>query len=341
MDKRALITGISGQDGAYLSQLLLEQGYQVYGARRQLSSTSDWRLQHLGIADQVEMVPFDLLDIPEAIRTLQRIRPQEVYNLGAHSFVATSFSQPLHTAEVDGLGVVRLLEVIRTVDDSIRFYQASTSEMFGFAEAIPQSETTRFHPRSPYGVAKLFGHWSTVNYRECFGLHASSGILFNHESPLRGEEYVTRKITRALARIKLGLQDHLALGNLDSKRDWGYAADYVRGMWQMLQQDVAGDYVLSSGIPHSVRQFVEAAASHLDIEIDWEGSGLDERGFDRASGKPIVVIDPQYYRPSDPAMLLGDPTKARTRLGWNPQVHFEELVRLMVANDYDMAGANR
>ena len=337
--KRALITGISGQDGAYLSKLLLDEAYEVFGAHRISSRNTNWRLQELGIADRVKMVPFDMLDTLEAVRTLQRIKPTEIYNLGAHSFVASSFQQPVHTAEVDALGVVKLLEVIRTVDDSIRFYQASSSEMFGSAVACPQSEETPFHPRSPYGVAKLFGHWTTVNYRETYGMHASSGILFNHESPLRGEEYVTRKIARSLARLKLGLQDSITLGNLDAQRDWGYAGDYVKGMWLMLQRAEGDDYVLSSGVPHSVRQFVEAAAHCVGLEIEWCGAGLDSYGMDAKSGKKVVTVSEEFYRPPEKTQLLGNPEKAKRNLGWKPEVDFQQLIEMLVKRELERASA--
>ncbi len=331
--KRALITGINGQDGAYLSELLLREGYEVYGAQRRLSSVDPWRLRSLGVEERVRMVPFDMADVAGAIRSLEEVRPTEVYNLGAHSFVATSFNAPALTAEIDGMGVVR----IRTVDPEIRFYQASSSEMFGSAEAVPQSETTRFHPRSPYGVAKLFGHWSTVNHREAFGMHASSGILYNHESPLRGAEFVTRKITRTLAQIKLGRTEPLMLGNLDATRDWGFAGDYVRGMWLMLQQDEGGEYVLATGKPHSVRQMVEAAADAVGYALDWEGEGMSETGRERGTGRLLVGVDETFYRPTEARMLLGNPAKAAERLGWRPEVEFDSLVRMMVEADLKRA----
>ena len=333
--KRALITGINGQDGAYLSELLVREGYEVYGAQRRLSSVDPWRLRALGCLEKVRMVPFDLTDVAGAIRTLESVRPHEVYNLGAHSFVATSFQTPVLTSEIDALGVVRLLESIRTVGTDIRFYQASSSEMFGTAEAVPQTEETRFHPRSPYGVAKLFGHWITVNYRESYGMHTSSGILYNHESPLRGAEFVTRKITRTLAEIKLGRETPLVLGNLDATRDWGFAGDYVRGMWLMMQQPQGDDFVLATGRPRSVRQFVEAAALVVGLQIDWDGEGMMEIGRERSTGRVLVGVSEEFYRPKEAHMLLGDATKASERLDWRPEVSFESLVQRMVEADLD------
>jgi GDPmannose 4,6-dehydratase len=311
----ALITGITGQDGAYLAQLLLEKGYRVAGAFRRASIVSTARLDALGITNELELVPFDLTDHGNMRRVIDTVAPDEVYNLAAQSFVGVSFEQPVTTGEITGVGVVRLLEAIREANPSICFYQASTSEMFGVAP-MPQSETTPFHPRSPYAVSKLYAHWSTVNYREAYGMHASSGILFNHESPLRGEEFVTRKITLGAARIKYGLQDQLRLGNLDARRDWGYAKEYVEAMHLMLQQPEPGDYVVATGETHSVREFVKTAFEAADL--DWE---------------PYVVTDPALLRPADVNLLLGETAKARERLGWSPTIKFKDLVGLMVEAD--------
>jgi GDPmannose 4,6-dehydratase len=316
--KRALITGITGQDGAYLAALLLEKGYTVVGAERRASTRNRQRLDLLGITERIAFADFDLADGGGMIRALDEHQPDEVYNLAAQSFVALSFEQPLMTGDITGLGVARLLEAVRAVNPRIRFYQASSSEMFGKAQAVPQSETTAFHPRSPYGVAKLYGHWITVNYREAYDLHASSGILFNHESPLRGVEFVTRKISLAAARIKRGLQTELRLGNLEAKRDWGYAKEYVEGMWLMLQQDQPGDFVLATGETHTVEDFV--AAAFAAAGLTWQDH---------------VVIDPAFMRPAEVDLLLGDPSKARRVLGWQQRTSFDELVRLMVAADLD------
>lgn len=336
--RRALITGISGQDGAYLAQLLLEQGYEVYGAYRRSSSSSLWRLAELGIEDAVVPAMMDLAEFSNVLRTVERIRPDEIYNLGAQSFVAASFDQPIYTADVTGTAVARLLEAIRTVNPGIRFYQASTSEMFGKVQAMPQCETTPFHPRSPYGVAKLYGHWITVNYRESYGLHASSGILFNHESPLRGAEFVTRKITRTLAEIVHGRAEVLELGNLDARRDWGFAGDYVRGMWRMLQQPVGRDYVLATGVTHSVREFVGWASEAAELPLDWSGAGVSEVGRDRRSGRVLVRVNATYYRPAEVDVLVGDATRARQELGWQPEMTVRNLVHAMFEADLRRAG---
>ena len=337
MAKRALITGITGQDGAYLSKLLLEKGYEVWGTYRRSASVNLWRLEELGIAQDIKLVAFDLLEYSNIRRTLEKVQPDELYNLAAQSFVALSFEQPLYTADVDALGVGRLLESIREVNPEIRFYQASTSEMFGKVQETPQSEKTPFYPRSPYGVAKLYGHWITVNYRESYGMHASSGILFNHESPLRGQEFVTRKITSSLARIKYGRQEVLELGNLDAQRDWGFAGDYVEGMWRMLQQPEGDDYVLATGETHTVREFVEKAFACVDRKIEWRGEGADEVGVDADTGETLVLIDPRYFRPTEVDLLLGDPTKAREKLGWTHTVGFDHLVQEMVREDLEEA----
>jgi GDPmannose 4,6-dehydratase len=335
--KKALITGITGQDGAYLAKLLLEKGYEVWGAYRRSSSLNLWRLEELGICDDVRLIPLDLLEYSNIVRALEKVQPDEIYNLAAQSFVALSFEMPLYTAEADALGVTRLLEALRAVKPDARFYQASTSEMYGKVQEIPQTERTPFYPRSPYAVAKLYAHWITVNYRESYGIHASSGILFNHESPLRGQEFVTRKITASLARIKYGQQEVLELGNLDAKRDWGFAGDYVEGMWLMLQQDSPDDYVLATGETHSVREFVELAAEVVGFDLVWEGAGQEERGIDLRTGKVIVRVNPEFYRPAEVDLLLGNPEKARSRLGWSPRVGFSELVRMMAERDMERA----
>lgn len=333
MTKHALITGITGQDGAYLAQLLLEKGYQVYGLIARRGTDTQGRLRGLGIADQVRLLDGDLIDLSSMIRAMEKSQATEVYNLGAQSFVGTSWDQPILTAEVTGTSVVKMLEAIRIVNPQARFYQASTSEMFGQIQEAVQSERTPFHPRSPYGVAKLYGHWITVNYRESFGMHASSGILFNHESPLRGTEFVTRKITLALARIRHGQQDVLELGNLDSKRDWGFAGDYVRAMWLMLQQPTPEDYVIATGETWTVRAFVEKAAAYAGFDLAWEGENEQTQGVDRKSGKVIVRVNPAFYRPAEVDILIGDPGKANQQLGWKPEVPFDALVRMMAEAD--------
>ncbi len=341
MEKRAFVTGLTGQDGAYLARLLVDKGYEVTGLVARRATDSMERLRRLDLMDRVKMVEGDLMDTSSLIRALKNSGAREVYNLAAQSFVATSWEQPILTGEVTGLGVVRLLEAIRIVDPAIRFYQASTSELYGLIQEPVQSETTPFYPRSPYGVAKLYGHWITINYRESFDIHASTGILFNHESPLRGEEFVTRKITLALANIKHGKQDTLYLGNLDSKRDWGYAGDYVQGMWLMLQQEKPDDYVLATGETHTIREFVEVAAEVAGFDIAWEGEGEQTRGVDRKSGKPIVQVDPQFYRPAEVDVLIGDPSKARKQLGWEPEIKFADLAEMMMKADLDwVAGGN-
>ena len=333
MSKRALITGITGQDGAYLSKLLIEKGYKVYGAFRRTSDLHISRLKFLGIDEEIEYMPVELLEYTNIHRMLEKINPDEIYNLGAQSFVALSFEQPIFTADVTGLGPLRVLEAMRAVNPKIKFYQASSSEMFGKVQETPQNEKTPFYPRSPYAVAKLFGHWMTVNYRESYGLFACSGILFNHESPLRGFEFVTKKITRAAARIKLGFQKDLSLGNLDSHRDWGYAPEYVEAMWRMLQQSEPEDYVIATGETHTVREFVEAAFTGAGFQIEWQGKGIEETGVDKASGKTLVKIDPQFFRPAEVDLLIGDCAKAKTKLGWSPKTTFRELVGIMVRHD--------
>ncbi len=329
--KHALITGITGQDGSYLAELLLEKGYEVYGIMRRKSVVDYGNVEH--IKDKIHFIYADMTDPISLITAMKISQADEVYNLAAQSFVATSWEQPLATADIDALGVTNMLEAIRTVKPEARFYQASTSEMFGLVQAIPQTETTPFYPRSPYGVAKLYGHWITKNYRESYNLYACSGILFNHESERRGKEFVTRKITDAVARIKLGVQDHLELGNMDSKRDWGHSKDYVKAMWLLLQQDHADDYVIATNETRTVREFVEVAFGHVGIEIEWEGTGVDEIGKDKATGKTIVKVNPQFFRPAEVDILLGNPAKAEKELGWKREISFSQLVERMVKND--------
>jgi GDPmannose 4,6-dehydratase len=333
--KIALITGITGQDGAYLAQLLLDKGYVVHGTYRRTSSVNFWRISELGITQHpdLHLVEFDLTDLSSAIRLLQTTEPSEVYNLAAQSFVGVSFDQPITTAQITGIGAVNLLEAIRIVNPSIRFYQASTSEMFGKVQAIPQIETTPFYPRSPYGVAKLYAHWMTINYRESYGIFASSGILFNHESPLRGQEFVTRKITDTLAKIRLGQAQCLELGNLDAQRDWGYAKDYVVGMWKMLQVDQPDTYVLATNRTETVRDFVSLAAKAADFQLEWQGTDLNEVGVDKVSGKTIVLINPRFHRPAEVDLLIGDPAKAKHDLDWQPTTGLEDLCQMMVEAD--------
>src|SRR5574337_1293778 len=333
--KTALITGVSGQDGAYLVQLLLDKGYKVYGAYRRTSSVNFWRMQDLGVAGHpnLELVEYDLTDPGCSLRLIEKARPDEVYNLAAQSFVGVSFEQPITTAEITGLGALHLLDAIRTVKPDTRFYQASTSEMFGKVQAVPQNEHTMFWPRSPYGVAKLFAHWSTVNYRESFGIFGASGILFNHESPLRGREFVTRKITDAAAKIHLGKLDVLELGNLEACRDWGYAKDYVEGMWRMLQADVPDTYVLATGRSESVRNFASMAFAAADIELAWHGSEADEHAVDARTGKTRVRVNPRFYRPAEVDRLVGAAGKAATELGWSTATSLESLCRMMVEAD--------
>ncbi|MDH1341709.1 GDP-mannose 4,6-dehydratase [Ectopseudomonas oleovorans] len=332
---QAIITGITGQDGAYLAELLLEKGYTVYGTYRRTASVNFWRIEELGIAKHpnLHLVEYDLTDLSASIRLLQTTGATEVYNLAAQSFVGVSFDQPLTTADITGLGPVNLLEAIRIVNPKIRFYQASTSEMFGKVQAIPQQEDTPFYPRSPYGVAKLYAHWMTINYRESYGIFGTSGILFNHESPLRGQEFVTRKITDSIAKIKLGKLDVLELGNMDAKRDWGYAKDYVEGMWRMLQADEPDTFVLATNRTETVRDFVTLACKAADIAIEWQGTGEDEKGIDTATGKVIVQVNPKFYRPAEVDLLIGSPAKAKAVLGWEPKTTLEELCKMMVEAD--------
>lgn len=333
--KTAIITGISGQDGAYLAELLLGKGYTVYGAYRRTSSVNFWRIEELGVAGHpnLKLVEYDLTDMASSIRLLQTTGATEVYNLAAQSFVGVSFDQPVTTAEITGIGALNLLEAIRIVNPAIRFYQASTSEMFGKVQAIPQTEDTPFWPRSPYGVAKLYAHWITVNYRESYGIFGSSGILFNHESPLRGREFVTRKITDSVAKIKLALLDCLELGNLDAKRDWGFAKEYVDGMWRMLQADEPDTFVLATNRTETVRDFVRMAFKAADITIEFRGKDAEEIGIDTATGKTVMRINPLFHRPAEVDLLIGDPAKAKAVLGWEPKTTLEELCLMMVEAD--------
>ncbi len=334
MARTALVTGITGQDGAYLTRFLLDEGYRVFGAFRRGSSLNLWRLKEVGISEaDLTFVPFELLEYANLRRVIAKTEPDEIYNLGAQSFVEISFEQPLFTTDVNALGVLRMLEAIREVNPAIKFYQASTSEMFGKVQAVPQNESTPFYPRSPYGVAKLFAHWITVNYRESYGLFACSGILFNHESPLRGIEFVTRKIASGLARIHEGLQDVIELGNLDAKRDWGFAGDYVEGMWRMLQQPKPDDYVLATGTTTSVRDFCDLAAAAVGFDLEWEGKRLDTVGVDRRSGRAVIRVSPKLYRPAEVDVLIGDPSKAREKLGWSAKKRLPEIVNMMVEAD--------
>ena len=341
--KRALITGVTGQDGAYLAQLLLSKGYEVHGIKRRASSFNTSRIDHIYEDPHTNGRHFllhygDLTDSSSLIQIVQNVKPDEIYNLAAQSHVKVSFEEPEYTANSDALGTLRLLEAIRIVglEKVTRFYQASTSEMYGLVQEMPQKETTPFYPRSPYAVAKLYAYWITVNYREAYGIYACNGILFNHESPTRGETFVTRKITRGLARIKAGLQDQLFLGNLDALRDWGHARDYVEMQWRMLQQSEPRDYVIATGEQHSVREFVDLSAKFLEMEIRWEGAGVDEKGIDR-KGNVIVAVDPRYYRPTEVETLLGDASKARRELGWEAKVSFRDLVKEMVEEDLKIA----
>jgi GDPmannose 4,6-dehydratase len=347
MLKKALITGITGQDGAYLAEFLLNKGYQVHGIKRRSSSFNTERIDHLyadqhDITDEIPHLTLhygDLSDSMSLVRIIQQIQPDEIYNLGAQSHVAVSFESPEYTADTVGIGALRILEAIRIsgLEKKTRYYQASTSEMYGEVQEIPQTETTPFYPRSPYAAAKLYAYWITINYREAYGIYACNGILFNHESPIRGETFVTRKITRALARISLGLQDMIYLGNIDAKRDWGHAKDYVEVQWLMLQQDKPDDFCIATGIQHSVRDFLNFAWGYLGKTIRWEGEGVDEKGYDTKTDNLIVAIDPKYFRPTEVEALLGDPTKAKERFGWTPKITFEEMVYEMMKSDINIA----
>jgi len=342
--KKALITGVTGQDGAYLSEFLLKKGYEVHGIKRRSSSFNTQRIDHLYQDPHVENKRFilhygDLTDTSNLIRIIQQVKPDEIYNLGAQSHVQVSFEVPEYTADSDGMGTLRLLEAIRILgmEKKVRFYQASTSELFGKVQEIPQKETTPFYPRSPYAAAKLYAYWITVNYRESYGMYACNGILFNHESPLRGETFVTRKVTRAAARISLGLQDKLYMGNIDAKRDWGFAGDYVELMWLMLQQDEPDDYVMATGVTTTVRDFITMSFKEAGIELIWEGKGVEEKGKNKADGKVLVEIDPRYFRPAEVELLIGDPAKAKNKLGWEPKVRLPELVKMMMKHDIELA----
>lgn len=335
MTKIAIVTGITGQDGAYLAELLLQKGYIVYGTFRRTASMNFWRIEELGIEKNpnLHLIEYDLTDLASSIRLLQKIQPTEIYNLAAQSFVGVSFDQPITTCHITGLGPIHLLEAIRIVNPTIKFYQASTSEMFGKVQEIPQKETTPYYPRSPYGVAKLYAHWMTINYRESYNIFATSGILFNHESPLRGLEFVTRKITDSLAKIKLNKLEVLELGNLDAKRDWGFAKDYVEGMWRMLQANEPGTFVLATNRTETVRDFVTMAAKALDINIEYQGHNENEVGIDSGTGKVIVKVNPQFYRPAEVDLLIGDPSLAEEILGWKPTTSLETLCAMMVKAD--------
>ena len=341
MAKTALITGVTGQDGAYLARLLLGKGYKVSGTHRAESSAGRSRLEFLGIADDVALLPLELADSGQIQRVLDRTAPDEIYNLAAHSSVHASFEQPIHASEVSGLAVARILEALRNSGAKARFYQASTSELFGNARTSPQDEETPFHPRSPYAIAKLYAHHITVNYREAFGLHASCGILFNHESPLRPAHFVTRKVSLAFAQAALGRPAVLEVGNLDAARDWGFAGDYVEGMWRMVQEDRADDYVLATGVAHTVRQLIETAAGHVGVALDWRGEGAATEGVERKSGRPMVRVNPAFYRPADIGLTVGNAAKAKARLGWTPALGFEAIVAMMIDADRDRLANGR
>ena len=336
--KKAFITGITGQDGAYLARLLLDKGYEVHGGVRRISQPEMVRLDAMGVADRVHLHEFDLAEMNNIFRTIRNVPVDEFYNLAAQSFVGASWELPIYTADVDGMAVVRILDTLRSIKPDTRFYQASTSEMFGLVQEVPQKETTRLYPRSPYGVAKVYGHYITMNYRESYGMHASSGILFNHESPLRGKEFVTRKITLALAKLARGGSDPVVLGNLDARRDWGFAGDYVDGMWRMLQQDVADDYVLATGVTTPIRDFIRFAAQALGMDPVFDGAGVGETATDRKTGRTIVTISEKFFRPAEVELLIGDASKAREKLGWVPQVTIRDLATMMAQADYDALG---
>lgn len=336
--KTAFITGITGQDGAYLAKLLLEKGYEVHGGVRRISQPETVRLDLLGITDKVTLHEFDLTEQNNIFRTIQAVEMDEFYNLAAQSFVGASWDLPVYTADADGMAVVRILDTLRTLRPNARFYQASTSEMFGLVQEVPQKETTRLYPRSPYGVAKVYGHYITMNYRESFGMHASSGILFNHESPLRGKEFVTRKITLGLAQLARGGDAAVELGNMDAQRDWGFAGDYVEGMWRMLQQDEADDYVLATGLTTTIRDFFTFAAEELGMDLAWEGEAENETATDRKTGKLVMKVNPKFYRPAEVELLIGDASKAREKLGWKANVDIRGLASMMAKSDFDALG---
>ena len=333
MTKKALITGITGQDGAYLSEFLIKKGYKVYGAVRRTSSINTSRLSYIGVLDDINLVSMDLAEISNIQRLIERIEPDEIYNLAAQSFVQTSYEQPIYTSDIDGIGVTRILETVRNLGGNPKFYQASTSEMFGKAQQSPQNENTPFYPRSPYGIAKLYSHWMTINYREAWNMFACSGILFNHESPLRGTEFVTRKISQGMAQIALKKIKKINLGNLNAERDWGFAGDYVEAMWLMRQKDKPDDYVIATGETNSVRDFAQVAAKSIDIDIEWDNEGDSEIGICKKTGSTIISVDKQYTRPSETDHLLGDASKAKEILGWKPSINFQSLVNMMVEHD--------
>jgi GDPmannose 4,6-dehydratase len=335
--KKALITGISGQDAAYLTRFLIGKGYGVLGAFRRTSEPSFNRLKFLGVDDKIQYVPVELLEFTNIYQTIERIQPDEIYNLGAQSSVPASFQEPIFTAEVTGLGILRILEAVRAINPKIKVYQASSSEMFGKVKQSPQGEEMPFHPRSPYAVSKVFAHHAAVNYRESYGLFVCAGILFNHESPLRGSEFVTRKITQSVARFKLGRQSEIRLGNLNACRDWGYAPEYVEAMWLMLQQPEPDDYVIATGETHSVREFAQAAFERIGVDLEWSGQGVNEQGIHKANGATVVRVDPQFFRPADADYLVGDYSKAKRKLGWSPKTSFKELVGIMVMHDLSFA----
>ena len=336
--KKALITGITGQDGAYLTKFLLDKSYEVYGAFRRTSGLNLNGLKYLRVDDKVKYLPIELLEFTNIYRAIEKIQPDEIYNLGAQSFVALSFEEPIYTADVAALGALRVLEAIRAVNPKIKFYQASSSEMFGKVQGSPQNEKTLFYPRSPYAASKLFAHWITVNYRESYDIFACSGILFNHESPLRGIEFVTRKITYSVAQMKLGLNSELKLGNLDAKRDWGYAPEYVEAMWLMLQQTEPDDYVVATGETHSVRDFAEFAFKYAGFDIVWEGKGIKEKGIDKKTGRTLIEVSAEFFRPAEVDILMGDYAKAKEKLGWQPRTKFQDLVSIMVDADIKRVG---
>jgi len=333
--KKAFITGVTGQDGAYLAKLLVDKGYEVHGGVRRISHPETTRLELMGVADKVQLHEFDLTEQNNIYRVIRDVQMDEFYNLAAQSFVGASWELPVYTADVDGMAVVRILDTLRTLRPECRFYQASTSEMFGLVQEVPQSETTRLYPRSPYGVAKVYGHYITMNYRESFGMHACSGILFNHESPLRGKEFVTRKITLGLAALARGGDAAIELGNMDAKRDWGFAGDYVEGMWRMLQQDEADDYVLATGVTTTIRDFFSYAGEALGMDIEWSGTGEGETGTDRKTGKLVMRVNPKFYRPAEVDLLIGDASKAKQQLGWTADMDIHALAQLMAKSDYD------
>ncbi len=343
MSKTAIITGITGQDGAYLTKLLLAKGYKVYGTYRRTSSCNFWRIERLGVVpnENFQLVEFDITDAGNCFHLLSTVQPDEIYNLAAQSFVGASFFQPNTTGQINAMGTLNLLEAVRYINPKIRFYQASTSELFGKVQEVPQSEDTPFYPRSPYGVAKLYGHWITQNYHESYDIFASSGILFNHESPLRGMEFVTRKITDGVARIKLGKQSLIRLGNLNAQRDWGFAEDYVEGMYLMLQADHADNYVLATGRTESVRDFASMAFANIGVTVEWQGKNENEKGIDVASGKTVAVVDPQFYRPAEVDLLMGDPSKAKSHLGWEATTTLEHLCQIMVESDLEKVATGR